>query len=175
MCRICALAIEHVLSPSLGIRWCEKKQYMGKSLGLILLLICPLSFQLSLDCEVGACIQVPVCSSFWKSYTTSVTKQHFYFGHQKTLHGSELCITMCCVERMWRGLHFLWVLLGPSVEKQKLTQVFLTLVWDYWLWRAFQVKSTSFMVPSASLNCPEILDISIILVSVQYNLPLLRV
>lgn len=93
-------------------------QDMGKSLGLIFPLICPLSFQLSLDCEVGACIQVTVRSSIWKSYATSVVKLYFYFGHQKTLYGRELYITMSCVERMWRGLHFLWVLFGSSVEKQ---------------------------------------------------------
>lgn len=86
-----------------------------------------------------------------KSYATSVIKQHFYFGHQKTLHGSKLYITTCCVERMWRGLNSLWVLLGPSVEKQRLTQLFLLPhVCDCWLRRAFQVKSTSFMVPSVS-------------------------
>lgn len=48
-------------------------------------------------------------------------------------------------------------------------------VCDYWLQRAFQLKNTSFMVPFASLSCPEILDIAIILVPVQCNLPLLMV
>lgn len=111
MCRICALAVDPILSPSLGIRWCKKKCKTWANLWIWSFpssISCD-SFQLSLDCEVGACIQVTVCSGFWKSYTTSVIKQHFYFGHQKTLHSSELYITACCVKRMWRGLHFLWV------------------------------------------------------------------
>lgn len=124
--------------------------------------------------EVRVCNQVTVCSSFWKSYTTLVIKQHFYFGHQKTLHGSKLHITTCCVERMWRSLHFPWLLLGSSAEKQRLTLLFLLLVCDYCLWRAFQVKSTSFMVPFPSLSCLEILEVSVILVPVLCNSHLLR-
>lgn len=168
---------EHVWSPSLGIRWCKKKGKTWANLWVwsFLPLICPLSFQLSVDCEVGAYIQVTVCSSFWKSYAISVIKQYFYLGHQKTLHGSKLYITTCCVERTWMGLHFLWVLLGSPVEKQKLALLILPCTCDYWLWGAFQVKSSYFMMPSPSLNCPEILDIFIILVAAQYNLPLLRV
>lgn len=38
-----------------------------------------------------------------------------------------------------------------------------------------EVKDTSFMVPSPSLNCQKILVISIISVPVQCNLPLLRI
>lgn len=129
---------EHVWSPSLGIRWCKKKGKTWANLWVwsFLPLICPLSFQLSVDCEVGPYIQVTVCSSFWKSYAISVIKQYFYLGHQKTLHDSKLYITTCCVERTWMGLHFLWVLLGSPVEKQRLALLILPCTCDYWLWGA---------------------------------------
>ena len=50
MCRTCPLALEHVQSPALCIRWHKKNTRPGANLGLILPQIYPLTFQLSPDC-----------------------------------------------------------------------------------------------------------------------------
>lgn len=60
MCGAYALALAHVLSSALGVRWCKKNIRHGANLGLILPLIYPLSFRLSLDCLKSELLFRPV-------------------------------------------------------------------------------------------------------------------
>lgn len=108
MCKTRGVALQRAPFLALGIRWYKKTPKHRANLGLILPLICPLSFQLSLDC-----LELELLFRPLQIVATFTCQTAFLFWTSKLWRGSELHITMCYMKRVcpFSGYSFILLLL----------------------------------------------------------------